>query len=443
MRLVALALLVTVGLAFRGAPEPARAQSTRAPRTPIQHFLVLLQQGRSFDHYFGTYPGADGTPSDTCLPVDLANPSTDCARPRALGPSVVTAMPHDGKVLLAQHRGGRMDGFVDATRRQGDDNRQAMGFYDGRDLPYYWGLAHEFVLFDQFFASSMNGGVANRLTSMTGVATGIEDVPSSGLPSTLPTIFERLSQAGTSWKVYVEGYDSSVHYRTMSSAPRGLRGQVAALPLLGLERFVTDPGLSSHMVDLSEYAVDLENGSLPSVAYLIPTFSSEEAPASPRAGEALTRHLVTTLQRSRYWESSALLLTYDGSGGWFDHVPPAESDGARLGFRVPALLVSPFARRGAVDHTVLEHASILRFIEDNWGLQPLATRDANAGGIRAAFDFNAPARAPRFVDGERAPSEPASSPRVTLLGYGLTAAVALMIVGWGLGRGARVEALNA
>ncbi len=443
MRSVALVLGVAfIAVAFWGVAPSASAQSTRAPRTPIQHLVVTLQEGRSFDSYFGWYPGVDGPPSDTCVPVGPAHPSTDCARPHAIGSSALTPMPHDSTVLRAQYRDGHMDGFVEATRRPGDDAHQTMGFYDGRDIPYYWGLADRFVLFDQFFASSMNGGVANRLATMTGTTT-IEDVPSTGLPSNLPTVFERLSQANTTWKVYVEGYDPAVHYRTLSTAPSGLQGQVALIPLLGFERFVNDPALSSHIVDLGEYAADLENGRLPSVAYVIPIFSSEEAPATPAAGEALTRRLLTSLQRSRYWDSSAFLLTYDGSGGWFDHVAPPQVDGAPLGFRVPALLVSPFAERGVVDHTVLEHASILRFIEENWGLQPLGPRDANATSLRGAFDFNIPARLPEFVEGPRVLKAPMPSHRATLVAYGLATVVALVVVGWGLRRGTRVEALRA
>jgi hypothetical protein len=101
--------------------------------------------------------------------------------------------------------------------------------------------------------------------------------------------------------------------------------------------------------------------------------------------------------KSRYWSSSAFMWTYDSWGGWYDHVPPPKVDARGYGFRVPALLLSPYAKRGVVDHTVLDYSSMLKFIEDNWRLAPLSTRDASSAGLATAFDFGAPPRAPELL----------------------------------------------
>jgi phospholipase C len=164
--------------------------------------------------------------------------------------------------------------------------------------------------------------------------------------------------------------------------------------------------LFRHIVDLDQYYDDLRGGTLPQVAYIAPAGGSEHPPRRPETGQTLVRSLVTALARSTSWPHSAFVWTYDEWGGWYDHVPPP----AGRGFRVPALLVSPFARRGAVDGTTLEHASIPRFIEHNWGLRPLSRRDARANDITSAFDFAAPARAAEIVPATRAP-DPDREPR--------------------------------
>ena len=113
------------------------------------------------------------------------------------------------------------------------------------------------------------------------------------------------------------------------------------------------------------------------------------------------RSVVNELMRSPEWKSTAFVLTYDSWGGWYDHVKPPRSTAYGYGFRVPTLLVSPYAKRGAIDHTTLDSTSILRFIEDNWRLAPLARRDANANSIASAFDFSTVARQPAFVGADR------------------------------------------
>ena len=168
-------------------------------------------------------------------------------------------------------------------------------------------------------------------------------------------------------------------------------------------RRLRDPRLLRHVVDLDQYYEDLERGRLPAVAYIAPAGASEHPPGRVEAGETMVRALDHGPGAQRSWERSAFMWTYDESGGWFDHVPPAAGSG--YGFRVPALLVSPYARRGCVDSTQLDTTSIPGFIERNWRLAPLAARDARARGLERAFDFSRPPREPSIVAAERKPRD--------------------------------------
>ena len=406
------AALLALILALAGA-APAAAGSR--PTTPIQHFVVLMQENHSFDNYFGTYPGADGIPKGTCMPVGKR--SRPCVRPFRLGGLPVPDLGHDRRIHRIQYARGRMDGFVRAASvdRQTVD-RSVMGYYDDRDLPFYWNVADEYVLFDRFFAATPDGSVASHMFWVTGTAGD----PDGGFGDRA-TIFDRLDRRGISWKFYVEDYD-----------PRQPT-QAVRVPLLNSARYVGDPKLFGRIVDLDEYYEDLRDGQLPQVAYIAPAGSSEHPPGRIGAGEALVKRLVTALSLSSAWESSAFMWTYDDWGGWFDHVRPPRIAGGTLGFRVPALLVSPYARRGHVDSTPLDTTSILRFIEANWELEPLARRDARANSFAGAFDFSKAPRAPSIVAAERGSEDAAPVRRwVIYLGYGAALVLSALLIGWGV-----------
>lgn len=285
-----------------------------------------------------------------------------------------------------------MDGFVRAASagRQAVE-RSVMGYYDERDLPFYWNVADEYVLFDRFFASAAAGSVANHVAWVSGTP---------GRPADdMSTIFDRLESSGVSWKFYVEDFDPTRAFTPERGADRS--AQAVRVPLLNLPRYVQSRRLFAHIVDLREYYEDLQHGSLPQVAYIVPAGASEHPPTRLKSGEELVRSLVTALMRSPAWSSSAFMWTYDEWGGWFDHVRPPRVGGARLGFRVPALLVSPYARRGHVDSTRLDTSSIPSFIQRNWGLRPLPRSEARAKTLERAFDFSRPPRRARLVPATR------------------------------------------
>jgi phospholipase C len=410
-------------------PSPGRATptSTGKARTPIEHFIVLMQENHSFDNYFGTYPGANGIRSGTCMPRDLTAPAKGCVEPYRIGGKAVPDLDHSRATHLAEFNRGRMDGFVDYWTQQGKNDVTAMGYYDDRDIPYYWNVADEYVLFDRFFSSNAGGSVANHMYWLTGSAgSDKESIPANGWGD-LPTIFDRLEAAGVSWKFYIQNYDPRITYRTRKIGDQG--AQIIWAPLLAYNRYLDDKGLFSKIVDLREYFDDAANGTLPSVAYIVPSGASEHPPGSIQAGERFVRTLLNTLKASKQWSTSAFMWTYDDWGGWYDHVRPPQVDEYGYGFRVPALLVSPYARRGYVDSTQLDFTSILKFIERNWGVAPLAERDRKAANFLSAFDFESPPREPAYLTRERA-HVAAKEPRIAVvyIAYGAAVTLATLII---------------
>jgi phospholipase C len=418
-------------LALAAVPAQAAQPAAQSPEqatqttTPIKHFVVLMQENHSYDNYFGTYPKGDGTPPDTCQPVNLKDSSKGCVKPFRIAGRPIEDLNHSQRVAHRQLDHGAMDGFVDALRREnGKVQPNTMGYYDGKDIPYYWNIADNFVLFDRFFTSSAGGSVSNHMYWVTGTPGNTEDevIPPEGFDQT--TIFDRLEAKGISWKFYVQNYDKGINFRNRGIGDRG--SQIVWVPLLNYARYLDNPELSSKIVDLDEYYKDLDRGTLPSVAFIAPAGSSEHPPGSIQAGERFVRTLINGLMRSKMWSSSAFMWTYDDWGGWFDHVKPPKVDKWGLGFRAPALLVSPYARKGYIEHSTLDFTSMLKFIEQNWGVKPLAKRDREANSSAPAFDFTKPPRSPEFVQAVRdIPAKKQPHRFVIYLAYGL----ALLLAG--------------
>lgn len=429
------AALIAMGavLGIAGGVWAQEPDNEPEPNTPIEHLIVLMQENHTFDNYFGTYPGADGHPADTCMPLDPDDTtSTDCVEPFHIGDREIEDLDHSSRTIAAQFNDGRMDGFIAALEERNQDGTFTMGYYDDRDLPYYWNIADEYVLFDRFFTSAAGGSVQNHMFWVTGVAgTTGEGIPDEGFDD-IPTIFDRLEERGISWKFYVQNYDPTITYRTRGDGPRS--AQVVWVPLLNYARYIDDPELFSHIVGLDEYFEDLRNGTLPAVSYIVPSGASEHPPGSLKAGQRSVRTLITELMRSDAWPTSAFMWTYDDSGGWFDHVVPPQVDEFGYGFRAPAFLVSPYARRGYIDSTELDFTSFLKFIEDNWDLEPLAVRDAQANSFVGAFDFSQPPREALFLPTNREIVQIPESKQLVVYGsYGFAAAVPAIVFSWAAG----------
>jgi phospholipase C len=425
---VAVAVVIALGVpqaAQASASSPAVAAEQTPTTTPIKHFITLMQANHSFDNYFGTYPGADGIPDDTCMPVAPTAPGEGCVEPFHVGGLAITSLGHNSSVFAEEYANGQMNGFVSAFRNQTAVGNLAMGYYDDRDIPYYWNLAEQYVLFDRMFTSAAGGSIWNHFYWVTGTPGNPEkDALLPGGFDQVPTIFDRLQAKDVSWKFYIQNYDPDVTFRTPGSGDRA--SQVARVPVLNYNRFLDDPALRKNIVPLDEYYTDLRNGTLPAVSYIVPSGDSEHPPGSIQAGERLVRTLVNSLMASSSWDSSAFTWAYDDWGGWYDHVKPPKVDAYGYGFRTPSLLVSPYARRGQVNHTTLDFTSQLKFIETNWGVAPLGSRDAQANGLDSAFDFTQPPRAPQLVSETRL-STPLPDPdsSTVYLTYGLAFAFAI------------------
>ena len=430
------------------SPAPVAAADPPA-KTPIKHLLMLLQENHSFDNYFGTYAGADGIPADTCMPFDPVQESLGCVAPFHLGDLPISDLLHTRETFVGQYRAGRMNGFVSQHLAEGglhsqEAARLTMGYYDDRDIPFYWDVARNYVLFDRFFSSAAAGSFTNHMYWVTGGPgdPNRDSPPTEGFGYDVPTIFDRLDEAGISWKFYVQNYDPSVNYRTLADAG-DKAAQAVVVPLLNFNRFLDDPRLFAHIVDMEEYYTDLRDGTLPTVAYMAPLGSSEDPPGSIQAGQRFVETIVNGLMRSDYWDSSAFLLAYGGWGGWYDHVKPTQVDAHGYGFRVPALLVSAYARQGAIDSTTLDYTSVLKFIEANWHLRPLADRDAAATSIVSAFDFTKPPRPPAFLS-VGSGSGPRVEPNRAVLyaAYAAAVVLALLLLLWAIGPGLVARAVS-
>lgn len=364
---------------------------------PIDHIVVLMQENRSFDHYFGRLH-FEGQPRAFREPPNASNPDPTGGDPiRAFHQTrlcEVEDLAHSWNASHAEWDHGKMDGFTAANAAAPDPTgSRAMGHYDALDLPYYYALYSTFAMGDRYFASVLGPTYPNRFYLLAGTSFGHirNDTPNSADPFDVPTIFERLDDAGVSWKIYFHD-----------------------LPFAILLDYVRNHGVAN-LAHMDQFHADAAAGTLPQVAFVDPLFlgdpnieSDEHPPANPQVGQALVAGVVKALMNSPEWGSSALFVTYDEHGGYYDHVPPPPacapddiaprlrpSDTAagfdRFGVRVPVVVVSPWARPHFVSHQVHDHTSILRFIETRFDLPALTRRDANAGPMLEFFDFHRPA----------------------------------------------------
>src|ERR671910_257719 len=288
---------------------------------------------------------------------------------------------------------GFMDGFIlaqnDNTLKPNDiakkDNHTiVMGYYNNSEIGPYWYLASNFVLADNFFSATRQTDLTNNLHLFTTEEGNFKKyVPTEGL-SINSTILDLLEKKQITWKVYVENYDSSLNYTNNNESSKRY---LVSNPILGIPRFVDNMTLNSKIQDLTKYFHDLKNN-LPSVSYIILPNSQESSTKDILKGQESVISLIVSLMNSKYWKNSLFILTYSGSGGWYDHVPPPQTSEYELGFRVPTLFISPYSHEGKVDSTFYDTLSILKFIEYNFGLESISARDLSSNNILNAFNFD-------------------------------------------------------
>jgi len=342
-------------------PSLAATQSV-ADANPIKHVVVIVQENHTFDNYFGTFPGANGIQNDPpgVQPFHITRPTINLCHS--------TACAH------AAYDQGKMDGFL-----QAEASNETFGYYDQTDLPYYWGLAANYTLFDNYFTSVMGPSLPNHLYLVAAQGDGIADSgDQQGSYLKVETIANELEAANRSWAYYSP-------YAAGNESPLGLVSSIA-----------NNATMLANLKPTQEFLTDLQNGTMPDVSYLTGNDTqNEHPPYSIASGEQWVESVVGAIQASPYWGSTVILLTWDDYGGWYDHVVPPSVDKYGDGFRVPLLVVSPFARHGYIDHTLSDHTSILKFIERVFDLPPITQRDAGASDLMGALD---PSYSAQFTD---------------------------------------------
>jgi phospholipase C len=420
--------LLVASVALAALAALASGQATVAAGSPaqqrIKHVFVVVQEGHTFDNYFARFPGADGVdPGSVRIPADPgAHGATMPLHPLAAGhPAGLTSGLDSARLALD---GGKMDGFALAQTRYGHRPDAGLGYYDRQDLAYYWQLASQNVLFDHYFSATPGGNADNHLMLFAG------QVPPAKLLANpagynVPTIFDRLDSAGLPWKVYTRRYDPTLTYKRIKGAATFVP-EVARLPMLDMPAIVDNPKRIGRLVNQADLFADLRSGNVPAVSYVMPGGDTERAPSPVTVGQQHVQDIVTAISNSSVWSSSAILLVWSDWGGYYDHVAPPAGDG----FRVPAIAISPYSRAGLVDHAPADGTSTLRFVEEVFGLPAVADRDARAGDLMSAFDFN---QALRSSD-QAAPSPPAPAGQglavgAVLLLYGLSFLLAAVLAG--------------
>ena len=476
-----------------GGPPRAAYSGVKAAPAPgsihkIRHVVVIMQENRSFDSYFGTYPGADGYPTrngrfSVCVP----NPATGgCDYPYHDPALVNIGGKHNGPAATADIAGGAMTGFIsEAQRTTGHVQTDVMGYHDAREIPNYWNYAHDFVLQDHMFEPNASWSLpAHLFTVSEWSATCATSNPAScvnddnrgnlgerwgGTPYSdlAPLILSHLNQrdaaveravrrreehqawppplphvadlAWTDMTYLLHKYHVSwAYYVTPGTEPDCADDSATckAMPTQG----PNTPGIWNPLPNFETVRVDQQEaniqstssfydaarkGTLPSVSWIVPNLAdSEHAPAPVSDGMTYVTGLINAIMRGPNWNSTAIFLTWDDWGGFYDHVPPPYVDENGYGLRVPALVISPYARRGYIDHQTLSFDAYNKFIEDDFlhgqrldpatdgRPDPRPTVRDNVpilGNLLSDFDFRQPPRKPVLLPLDPRPG-PASKP---------------------------------
>jgi len=420
--------------------------STARELALIKHIVIIMQENRSFDHYFGTFPGAEGFPRDA-----QGNPTVFNVDPRT-GAKVYpfhssvdanAGGPHGSTDATADIDGGKMDGFVarqvGANQNCTDPNNpacagananDAMSWHDDRELANYWAYAKAFVLQDHLFEPNASWSLPAHLFMVSAWSAKCDPVAGvdschSNIDLNLDTLNDHylwtdltylLHKAGVSWKYYNAEGGTPACADDPEDCPAFPANALVPSIWNVLPRFETvkEDGQLPAVVALNQLYSDLAAGSLPAVSWIVPDQEVSEHPtATVSAGQSYVTGIVNSIMKSSAWSSTAIFLTWDDWGGFYDHVPPPMTrDGLGYGLRVPGLVISPYARKGFVDKQVLSFDAYIKFIEDVFlggqRLDPatdgrpdprpeVRENDPLLGNLAADFDFTQAPRPPMLL----------------------------------------------
>jgi len=412
-------LWVSVVPAFAGDP-PAPAGSGEPAATPqninvIQHVIFIVKENRSFDHMFGLFPGANGATQATIstgavIPLGIAQDTMD------------RDIDHLWYSAWTGIDGGKMDRFdlIPGANANGDYLGETQ--FNSTQIPNYYSYAGYYVLADNMYSSLTGPSLPNHLYTIAAQSGGVYNLPSRGpnvlnwqvswgcdapANETVPvmasngvvtqpfpcfdfeTLGDELISAGVSWLYYAPVFNTlGYNFNTYDTI-----------------NHIRNTSLwTQYDVPTSQFLTDVAGGTLPSVSWLIAGgVDSEHPPNSMCEGENWTVQQVNAiLQSPLYKNNTAIFITWDDFGGFYDHVDPPSVDEYGLGLRVPLIIISPYARKGAggsgmISHTQYEFSSVLKFIEEDFGVPPLTTRDANANDTTDSFNFIQVPRAPLIL----------------------------------------------
>jgi phospholipase C len=423
----------TSGPSFPSALEPADATSVppAAPSDPalvdlarskIKHVIFVVKENRTFDNYFGLFPNANGaTTGQTCDGRTV---------PLTRAPDRGFAAGHSFTDGITAINGGQMNCFTDVGYEE----------FHQSQIPNYWAYAQHFTLADEFFSSIYGPTGVEHLWTFAAQSDRFVDHERPGQlgvgkrqfcddPLESAFSFRQLSRVdqetvyqlenqGASGAAQVPSYwqarwpctDIKVLPDELKAAGiswKDYRGPNEWVQPLRMVRHVRFSSMWNDVVSSDQFIPDLNGGKLPSVSWVTPPFPlSDHPPLSVCKGENWSVRLMNAIMSSKYWKSTAVVLTWDDFGGFYDHVPPPHVDMYGLGPRVPAIIISPWARPGFVDHTTYEFASVLHFIETIFNVPPMTSRDANASDMLRAFDFNQQPISPLVLQQRNCPVTP-------------------------------------
>jgi phospholipase C len=477
--LVALAVAVVpaIVLGWSAAALPAHARSKRVGIHKIRHVIIIMQENRSFDSYFGTYRGADGIPglaghpgTVPCVPDPRFS---DCVRPYHDRSLVNGGGPHTTADAVADVDSGRMNGFIaraerapaGACRNEVDPNCgsgarvDVMGYHTAAEIPNYWAYARHFVLQDHMFESVdswslpahlyMVSAWSARCLKKADPMSCVNAVQNAPLPpdDRLPSgkfppapdyawtdITYLLHKYGVSWRYYVfpgTQPDCADDEMTCRALPQNAKTPGIWNPLPYFDT-VKEDRQRRDIQPIRRFYSAARKGHLPAVSWVVPAAAvSEHAPSSIGVGENYVTGLINTVMKGPEWKSSAIFLSWDDWGGFYDHVVPPVVDGNGYGLRVPGLVISPYTRRGYVDHQTLSSDAYLKFIEDDFlhgqRLNPrtdgrpdprpdVRENEKVLGNLRQDFDFRRKPRRPFILPERRVAAIPGKAGGAHALG---------------------------
>ncbi len=395
--------MVSLGFLLLSACGPSSNTTSTTPADAgihkIKHVVVIMQENRSFDSYFGTYPGADGIPMQNGVPTVCVNdPKTgQCQKPYHDPNDLNGGGPHGAVNAQADIDGGKLDGFIAQAEkgRRGCTNsnnpictqltnQDVMGWHDAREIPNYWTYAQQFVLQDHMFEPDASWSLPAHLFMVSGWSAKCTSTsPSScqndvALTNGLNTskdiyawtdLTYLMHKDNVSWGYYLSnGTQPDCADDQMICASAAQNAKVPGIwnPLPNFTDVQQD-GQLGNIQPVDSLFTALKSNSLPAVSWVVPNGKvSEHPPALVSAGQSYVTSVINAIMQSPEWDSTAIFLTWDDWGGFYDHVVPPNVDQNGYGLRVPGLVISPYAKTGYIDHQTLSFDAYLKFIEDDF-----------------------------------------------------------------------------